>query len=135
MSYIRQDAAVIQTLHDFGVGVVNEEDISDSFSFVQEAMMMQSHIMAAPAGGLSTALFRVDQLLQLLPSHLGEQPMTRPPQMYSNGHANSRALGPDRDINAATDDQLELAGTRPITRSLPFTLGLSTLIRRYFYST
>ena len=64
MAYIRQDAAVIQTLRDFGVGVVNEEDISNDFSPVQKAMMIQSHIMAAPSGGLSMALFRVDRLLQ-----------------------------------------------------------------------
>ena len=66
MAYIRQDAAVIQTLHDFGVGDVNEEDTyNDPFS-VQDAMMMQSHIMAAPSGGLSTAVFRDSRMERLL---------------------------------------------------------------------
>ena len=64
MARIRQDAAVIQTLHDFGVGNVNGEDTSDDFSTVQEAMMIQSHIMAAPSGGLSTAVFRDSRMEQ-----------------------------------------------------------------------
>ena len=54
---IRQDAAVIQTLLDFGLGEVGGEDTSDDLASVKEAMMIQSHVLAAPSGGLSTAVF------------------------------------------------------------------------------
>ena len=54
---IRQDAAVIQTLLDFGVGAVNGEDATDDLEFVREAVRIPSHVLAAPSGGLSTALF------------------------------------------------------------------------------
>ena len=54
---IRQDAAVIQTLLDFGVGNVKAEDTSDDLASVKEAVRIQSHVLAAPSGGLSTALF------------------------------------------------------------------------------
>ena len=54
---IRQDAAVIQTLHDFGVGAVNGEDTTDDLEFVRQAVRIPSHVLAAPSGGLSTALF------------------------------------------------------------------------------
>ncbi len=55
---IRQDAAVIQTLLDFGMGAFNGKDPSDSLTSVKEALWLQSHAVAAPSGGLSTALFR-----------------------------------------------------------------------------
>ena len=54
---IRQDAAVIQTLLDFGVGDVKGKDTPDDLASVKEAVRMQSHILVAPSGGLSTALF------------------------------------------------------------------------------
>lgn len=54
---IRQDAAVLQTLVDFGVGEVGGEDNFDDLEFVREAVRIQSHVLAAPSGGLSTALF------------------------------------------------------------------------------
>ena len=61
---VRQDAAVIQTLLDFGVGYVDGEDTSNNLSSVQHAMTIQSHIMAAPSGGLSTAVFRLSRMEQ-----------------------------------------------------------------------
>ena len=54
---IRQDTAVIQTLLDFGLGEVGGEDTSDDLASVKEALRIQSHVLAAPSGGLSTALF------------------------------------------------------------------------------
>lgn len=54
---IRHDAAVVQTLLDFGVGEVNGKNTSDDLASVKEAVRIQSHIVAAPSGGLSTALF------------------------------------------------------------------------------
>ena len=54
---IRQDTAVIQTLLDFGVEKVNGKETSDDLATVKEAVRIQSHIIAAPSGGLSTALF------------------------------------------------------------------------------
>ena len=54
---IRQDAAVIQTLLDFGVENVKVEGTSDGYASVKEAVRVQSHVLAAPSGGLSTALF------------------------------------------------------------------------------
>ena len=57
---IRQDAAVIQTLLDFGVVDRNGKDSSNDLPSVQEAMMIQSHVVVAPSGGLSTALFTRD---------------------------------------------------------------------------
>ena len=54
---IRQDAAVIQTLLDFGLVEVNGKATSDDLATVKEAVRIQSHIIAAPSGGLSTALF------------------------------------------------------------------------------
>ena len=54
---IRQDAAVIQTLLDFGVGEVGGQYTSDDLASVKEAVRIQSHVLAAPSGGLSTALF------------------------------------------------------------------------------
>ena len=54
---IRQDTAVIQTLLDFGVGNAKVENTFDDLVSVKEAVRIQSHIVAAPSGGLSTALF------------------------------------------------------------------------------
>ena len=55
---IRQDAAVLQTLLDFGLEDFNERDIYNNLTSVPKAIMIHSHIVAAPSGGLSTALFR-----------------------------------------------------------------------------
>ncbi len=41
------------------------------------------------------------------------------PRLYSDGPRHSLVIGPDRDFNAATDSQLNLAVARSITRSLP----------------
>ena len=54
---IRQDAAVIQTLLDFGVEKVNGKETPENLATVKEAVRIQSHIIAAPSGGFSTALF------------------------------------------------------------------------------
>ena len=61
---IRQDAAVIQTLLDFGVGNIRGEDISDDPASVTEALRIQSHVVAAPSGGLSTALFSRESAIE-----------------------------------------------------------------------
>ena len=55
---IGQDADVIQILLDYGVGDVNGKDTSSDLTSVKEALRIQSHVVAAPSGGLSTALFR-----------------------------------------------------------------------------
>lgn len=55
---IRQDAAIIQTLVDFGVGHASEKDTFNDPTSVEEAILIPSHIAAAPSGGISTALFR-----------------------------------------------------------------------------
>ena len=107
MAYIRQDAAVIQAFHDFGVGSVDGQDTSNDLLSVQEAMMIQSHIMVAPSGGLSTALFR-DLCIERLRRTTATSPRGLPPRflaykMSSIGHTNAPALGADRNFNASTD--------------------------------
>ena len=105
---IRQDAAVVQTLLDFGVGNVKGENTSDDLASVKEAVRVQSHILAAPSGGLSTALFSREYDLERVR-------ITRPNVLLT--HWGPSKL--DRDFNAATDSQVDLAITRPITHSLP----------------
>ena len=58
LARIRQDADLIQTLLDFGMRDGDGKDIFGDIMPVGAAMMMQSHVAAAPSGGLSTALFR-----------------------------------------------------------------------------
>ncbi|KAK0511439.1 hypothetical protein JMJ35_006012 [Cladonia borealis] len=100
---LRQDAAVIQTLHDFGVGNINGEDTFNDFPSLTDAMMIQSHIMAAPSGGLSRVVFRDSRM----------ERFRRATADSSWGVANNP------DFGAATDSQLHLEVTRPITSSLP----------------
>ena len=58
LARIRQDADLIQTLLDFGMRDGDGKDPLDDLMPVGAALMMQSHVAAAPSGGLSTALFR-----------------------------------------------------------------------------
>ena len=60
LARIRQDADVIQTLLDFGLGDFNGKETSNDLPSVKEALRIQSHVVAAPSGGLSTALFTRD---------------------------------------------------------------------------
>ncbi len=53
---IRHDAAIIQTLLDFGVRDVHREDAPNDLQSVQEGMMIATHVLGAPSGSLSTAL-------------------------------------------------------------------------------
>ena len=65
LARIRQDADLIQTLLDFGMGDGDGKDIFGDIMPVGAAMMMQSHVVAAPSGGLSTVLFRDSRIERL----------------------------------------------------------------------
>ena len=57
LARIRQDADVIQTLLDFGLGDFNGKETSNDLPSVKEALRIPSHVVASPSGGLSTTLF------------------------------------------------------------------------------
>ena len=65
LARIRQDADLIQTLLDFGMRDGDEKDISSDLMPVGAAIMMHSHVVAAPSGGLSTVLFRDPRIERL----------------------------------------------------------------------
>ena len=65
MARIRQDADLIQTLLDFGMRDGDGKDASSDFMPVGAAIMMHSHVVAAPSGGLSTVLFRDSRIERL----------------------------------------------------------------------
>ena len=72
LARIRQDADLIQTLLDFGIRDGDGKDVSSDSMPVEAAIIMQSHVAAAPSGGLSTALFRhphIERLRQDTENH------------------------------------------------------------------
>ena len=54
LARIRQDADVIQTLLDVGLGEFDGKETSHDLPYVQEALRIQSHVVAAPSGGLNS---------------------------------------------------------------------------------
>ena len=69
VAHIRQDADLIQTLLDFGMRDSDRKYIIGYLllsDFVRAAMVIPSHVVAAPSGGLSTALFRHSRMGRLL---------------------------------------------------------------------